>query len=225
MKFLHFTLFLLVYSLLASAQGKTDLQRQKLKGSVKTLTEYEYEVIVDKKEAQKGSLRWKSVSNFDKDGKQVGFATYSADNALLSKSVYNFNDSGRLLDVKRYRADGGLNVKVIYKYDAKGNILEEENFDASGTMFMKGVNKYDVRDNRIVYDRFNQFGHLFLKSNYKFDKAGHEIQEREYDSHEALKYATTFEYSNFDKQGNWLQKITYKNDEPKIITEREIEYE
>jgi len=90
---------------------------------------------------------------------------------------------------------------------------------------MKGSGKHDLKGNRITYDRFDMNGHLFLKSNFKYDKNGDPIEEREYDSHSSLQFTTTFEYSNYDKNGNWLNKIMYKNKKPRSIYEREIEYQ
>src|SRR4051812_20795883 len=105
--------FLLCLSIHSYAQVKNDLQRQNLKGKIKTLTEYEYQLAPDRKD----SLKWKAISNFDEKGNIIGFATYSEDQQILSRSVYNYNDSGRLVDVQRFRADGILNAKTIYKYD------------------------------------------------------------------------------------------------------------
>jgi hypothetical protein len=75
-----------------------------------------------------------------------------------------------------------------------------------------------------VYDRYNQYGHLFLKSNIKYDKKGNEIEEREYDSHQALQFSTTHEYSKYDNHGNWQVRTTYKNKVPRTIVERELTY-
>jgi hypothetical protein len=47
---------------------------------------------------------------------------------------------------------------------------------------------------------------------------------KEYDSHHGLKFSYTYEYSNFDKQGNWLSRASFKNDQPASVTERKIEY-
>ncbi len=224
---MRFTLILLlsiVCSLHAGAQAKNDLKREKLMGEVKTVTENEYTVIPDAKEAIKDALKMKSVCKYNSDGNRTEFVTYSPAGEVLSRSVYTYNDSGLLVDVKRYRGDGGLNVRTTYKYDKLGNESEENDFDPSGTLFMTGKGKFDLNGNRIVYDRHDQTGHLFLKSNYKFDKKGNEIQEREYDSHASLQYTTTFEYGNYDKKGNWQWKATYKNDIPRSITEREIGY-
>ncbi|GAA4467289.1 hypothetical protein GCM10023093_22900 [Nemorincola caseinilytica] len=218
------TILLAILSLTAvHAQVKNDLKRLKLRGDVKTVTEYEYAVPADSKEAIKGDLRSKSISKFS-NGYRTEFATYSPKGDLLSRSVYNYNDSGRLVDVKRYRGDGGLNVTTVYTYDKAGNETEESNYDPSGMLFMTGKSTYDLNGNRIVYNRYNQFGHLFLRSNIKYDKKGNEVQEREFDSHESLQFVTTYGYDGYDKQGNWLQRVTLKNDVPRTIIERELTY-
>jgi len=221
------TIFLLLLTctgIFAHAQVKNDLKRQKLKGNVKSVTEYEYSAVPDAKEALKDGLRMKSICKYNADGNRTEFTTYSADGKLQSRSVYNYNDSGILVDVKRYRGDGGLNVTTTYTYDKLGNESEEHNYDPSGAMFMAGKGRYDLNGNRITYDRYDMTGHLFLKSNLRYDRNGNETEEREYDSHESLQFTTTFEYDNYDKQGNWLWKATYKNDVPRTVVEREIEY-
>lgn len=208
----------------ALAQVKTDLKRYKLKGSVRTVTEYEYTVVPEAKEALKDALRMKSVYKYNDNGNRTEFVTYSPDGTVMSRSVYNYNDSGRLIDVKRYRGDGGLNVTTTFVYDKLGNEAEENNYDPSGTLFMNGKGKYDLNGNRIVFDRFDAIGHLFLKSNIKYDRNGNELEEREYDSHASLQFSTTYEHGNYDKSGNWLWRAVYKNDNPRSVTEREIEY-
>lgn len=218
---------LLVVSLVSfgvGAQVKNDLKRQKLKGEVKSVTEYEYSVLPDSKEAIKDTLKMKSVCRYNADGNRTEFTTYAPNGTVMSRSVFNYNDSGILIDVKRYRGDGGLNVTTTYVYDKAGNETEENNTDPSGTLFMKGKSKYDLNGNRIVYDRHDVTGHLFLKSNIKYDRKGNETEEREYDSHASLQFTTTFEHGNYDKKDNWLWKATYKNKVPRTVTEREIEY-
>ena len=81
-----------------------------------------------------------------------------------------------------------------------------------------------MKGNPITRDSYNEFGALFLKCNNKFDAKGNEIETREYDSHHGLRFVTTYDYEHNDKQGNWLKKVTYKNDEPAAVTEREITY-
>lgn len=212
------------FAVSASAQVKNDLKRWKLKGPVKTVTEYEYSVNAAAKEAVKDVLKVKSVCRYNDEGNRVDFVTYSADGAMLSRSVYNYNDSGRLVDVKRYRGDGGLNVTTTYVYDKLGNEAEENNYDPSGTLFMTGKGKYDLNGNRIVFDRYDGKGHLFLKSNFRYDRNGNETEEREYDSHSSLQFTTTYEHGNYDKSGNWTFKAVYKNNKPRSVFEREIEY-
>ncbi len=223
MRILSFILLLFCFYP-AMSQVKNDLKREKLKGGAKTVTELEYTVVPEAKEAIKDVLKMKSVCTYNADGNRTEFVTYSPEGAVQSRSVYAYNDSGILVNVKRYRADGGLNVTTTYKYDKLGNEAEENNYDPSGALFMTGKGRYDLNGNRITYDRHDGTGHLFLKSNLRYDKNGNPTQEREYDSHESLQFSTTYEYGNYDKSGNWLWRATYKNDKPRSITEREIAY-
>jgi hypothetical protein len=224
MRSFSFLLLLTLCTQMLFAQAKNDLKRQKLKGKVKSVTEYEYTPVPDSKEAIKDVLKMKSVTTYNDEGNRIEFITYSPEGEVQSRSIYNYNDSGVLIDVKRYRGDGGLNVTTTYKYDKAGNEAEESNADPSGAVFMTAKGKFDLNGNRIVYDRYDQIGHLFLKSNVRFDRKGNEIQEREYDSHSSLQFTTTHEYGNYDKNGNWLWKATFKNDVPRSVTEREIKY-
>jgi hypothetical protein len=208
-------LLLLATSILANAQVKNDLARQRLKGKIKMLTESDYD-------AGSGGLVSKNISRYDDNGNLLDFYSYGPDNALLSKSIYNYNDSGKLVDVKRYKGDGTYNTRTAYKYDLKGNEVEEDNYDASGILFMKARSLYNGNGTLRVCDRFNEYGILFLKSNYKNDDDGNQVEDKQYDSHHGLKFKTTYDYENFDANGNWLKRTTYKNDKPVTLTTREI---
>jgi antitoxin component YwqK of YwqJK toxin-antitoxin module len=215
-------LLLCAFFPLCAQQAKNDLRRQKLRGSVSMLTEYEYAAVPGSSTTEKGELKTKSVWTYNNVGNCIKFETFSAAGKLMSQSVFVHADTGT--EVKRYRGDGGLNVTTNYKYDKAGNESQESNYDPTGTLFMTAKSKFDLNGNRIVYDRHDQYGHLFLRSNIRYDKRGNEIQEREFDSHESLQYTTTYEYQGYDKEGNWLKRVMLKNNEPRTITEREITY-
>ena len=89
---------------------------------------------------------------------------------------------------------------------------------------MTAKSRYDMKGNQVVKDCLNEFGILYLKTNYQYDKKGHDIEEKEYDSHHGLKFTTSYEYQNTDKNGNWRKRITYKNDNQYTVTIREFEY-
>ena len=110
----HTRLLLIVLTMLvssiSSAQVSNDLSRQKLKGKITTLTEYEYSASGD-------SLISSSISKFDAKGMQLSYSTYSASKAFLSQSVFVYNDSGRLLAIERHKDDGTLIVRTKCSYD------------------------------------------------------------------------------------------------------------
>ncbi len=195
--------------------AKNDLERQRLKGSIGTITEYE-------RDAKSNDVITKNISKYDSRGDQLDLYSYDKDNALLSKSLFTYNDSGRLIDIKRYKGDGTLNVRTTCKYDARGFQIEEDNYDGSGMLFMKSVYTFNGNGTPRVLDRFNEFGILFLKSNFKYDDDHNEIEEKQYDSHHGLKFSITYDYDGFDVNGNWTKRTMNKNDDPAIVIEREF---
>jgi len=212
------TLLFLLCSLHAFTQTKNDLERQKLKGEIKSVTEKEYNATED-------SLMWISIGHFNDTGNQVDFYTYSPDNKMTSKSIFDYDDTtDKLIDVKRYKADGSINVRTIRKFDIKGNLVEENNFDPQNILFMTARSRYDMKGNQMVKDCFDEYGILYLKTNFQYDKKDRDIEEKEYDSHHGLKFTTSYDYESTDKNGNWRKRITYKNDNRYTVTIREFEY-
>lgn len=220
MKKLVVMVMLIVMALSTSAQVMNELERQRLKGKIRAITEYEYDLAA----GGSRTLRWKTITAYNSSGNQLSFTSLSAEERVLSRSVFMYDSTGAVGEELRNREDGSLIVKVKYVYDDHGYKTEETNYDVSGTLFMKSIPRYDKKHNRNILDSYNEFGGIFLKSVYKFDQNGHEIEKKEYDSHHGLKFRTTYQYSKFDKTGNWQERTLLKNGEPAAITVREIQY-
>lgn len=58
---------------------------------------------------------------------------------------------------------------------------------------------------------------------YKYNENGNKIEANLYSSDAVLYSKETFKYE-YDKIGNWINKISFNNNEPIKITERVIEY-
>lgn len=57
----------------------------------------------------------------------------------------------------------------------------------------------------------------------KYDEKGNKIESNEYNSDGSLYSKWTYKYE-FDKQGNWIKRIDFKDEIPEFILEREYEY-
>ena len=88
---------------------------------------------------------------------------------------------------------------------------------------IKWIIKRDDKGNEIEENKYNTQGKLDLKFTWKRDDNSNVIEENIYSADGKLDHKTTFKYE-FDEKGNWIKKITFKNQIPKSIEEREFEY-
>lgn len=154
----------------------------------------------------------------------------------------------------RYNKSGEIKAKIFtdilkdttvwienYKYDKNNKLKEVGVTNVNGDL--KTLYKYDDAGNKV--ERYYHWGHV----NCKFDSLGREIEKKVYDKNDRLSYKwiqkyegdylkeefsidpqgnetnrTTYEYSNFDEKGNWLQKKFYEEGEVSGVVIREIEY-
>jgi hypothetical protein len=115
----------------------------------------------------------------------------------------------------------------------KGNVsfVEKTEYEAvykfgeiqNGRLKRKNTYKYDDKGNEIEKNFYNSSGSLGNKSTYKYDDKGNLIEENSYYSDGSLESKETYMYE-FDKMGNWIKRVSFKEDKPDVITERVIEY-
>ena len=108
-------------------------------------------------------------------------------------------------------------------YDKKGNIIEWNSYNSDGRLQYKYTYKYDKKGNKIEFNSYDSDGRLGGKYTYKYDEKGNKIEENSYDSDGRLDPKWTYKYE-FDKQGNWINRIDFKNAIPTNFVEREYEY-
>ena len=113
---------------------------------------------------------------------------------MFIKDVWKYDDSGNKVDRRRYNSNGSLNKDHEWKFDDVGNEIEH----------------------CFYFD-----GETQSKTIYKFDVDGNVIEKKWYEK--SVIPEKSFSYYN-DRNGNWMKKIEFFNDEPNSITIREIEY-
>ncbi|HUM50798.1 MAG TPA: hypothetical protein PK431_03245 [Chitinophagales bacterium] len=200
-----------------------------------------------------GNLYSKTITKYDKNGKEIESNIYDSDDNIESKSINKYDEKGNKIE-NYYYNNGSLVSKEICKYDNRGNIIESDKYLSSNELFgldkrhIKYMYKYDTKNRKIEYNSisYKSDGSIDEQNieKYKYDDKENIIEEYELTNYnikesEAHKYTQSFldivkENNNkifitkykytFDKYGNWITKIQFKNDFPKIITERQIEY-
>ncbi len=207
-----------------SKKSKNFLVTENLKGKVKTMTETFYPIEEKDGKFEQGKMWFKACYKVDEAGKKTEWVELNADSTVRWKAISKYGAGNREEECDGYKPDGSLDWKSVYKYDENGNKIEEEETNAGGVKNYKIVfvyNQQGVRTERYFY---TADGALYSKSAYVFDNAGNLQEEDVYDKDGTLKTKTVSKYDNLDKAGNWLRQVQYANDNPAMVSEREISY-
>ena len=166
------------------------------------------------------------------------------------KSIYKYNNYGKLIDNISY--NGKLELKFSGEtktiYNEKGAKIKEEFYNYAGILDEYKTFEYDTRGNEIGIKWYMQ-NDLVNITNKKYDEYSNEIESVtispltnneykrlfKYDSNNNIiekvirdsEYKTddiyTYYYA-YDKNENWINKTTSKNDKITSIIERKYEY-
>jgi hypothetical protein len=247
-------LFLILLSfLLFSCEGrahKNGLENEKLKGKVKVNTTRCYSVKIESGKPVKDSLTrqysnkynvegnisdgdilnmygktiGKSISKYDDKGTLLEIGLYKTDGSLISITKYKYNDQGQMIEQNGY-SDDKLTYAISYKYDSSGFKVEENSsFSANNSANQKLLFTYDSRGNEIKSVAMKDDKKSNYSFTYGYNDSDNVVSENFYDANGNMLTWSSYKYLEYDKAGNWIKRIKFKNDEPVEITEREIEY-
>ena len=201
-----------------------------------------------------GELEYNWKYKYDDNGNLIELNMYIKDGELFSKSLLKYDDDGNQIELNDYNKDGELENNWKYKYDDDGNMIEkifyDKNlkedtkytfkYDDNGNMIERGIYyeiqfplkitvskyKYDDKGNRIEWESYNESGELENEGKYKYDDYGnliHSSQRRNYRTF-AGEWVNKIYVLEYDSKGNAIKSISYEDDKPYQIKEREIEY-
>lgn len=210
-----------------SAQNKkqTDLEKDGLKGKVKSISINHYNAI-DKFGRISKSIKLNSDSiegdifiKYNNDGFKTDLITckksYEFDNESKAEKMfiesYNFkyDNQGNNIETYCYKADKTLNYKEIHLYNENGNEIESSSYESDGNLSTKRVCKYDKNGNIIESSSYKSDGDLSSKLIFKNDEKGNKIELDSYSSDGSLNYKFVYEY---DYKGNRIRWESYDSD-------------
>lgn len=158
---------------------------------------------------------------------------------------YEYNDIDSLIKITTIVNGKEFNFEA-YEYDEMGNRIKK-------TVSDQEIHTYDTLGNRLTYKQFNDSGDLIVeeRTNYTY-KNDEKLEEWKqfngegevlgqsltlFDKHGNLtKYQSTIELDymkiesshiyeyQYDKEGNWINKIQFMDGKPLTLTERKIDY-
>lgn len=188
-------------------------------------------------------LDYKTVFDYDEKDRLIQSIKYTIykdlDSSLASKDTFSYDLGKKTITLDHYTSRGILKGKTIWKEGT----LEMNSYDPNGTVMMRNIQKLNKNEQPISQERFIVNNKFKGKSTWKYTKKkvllksyneGGKLTYRsiqKLDAYEniiswnfpASKKETIYKYK-YDKQNNWVQKITYKKGKEYSKVERTIEY-
>lgn len=191
---------------------------QKSFNDVKKLIEqYDYDYGKRKcvhSEFEEEKLVRKTYSLLDIKGYVVNSLVYNADSMLLGKETFSYFDNGKVKNHLIYFADT-VTLAEEYTYNVKEEVICHIKYDMGNNIISETYTKY-ANDNKTVIEETkkekNMDGYIQKCSHtYEYNDKGLLVKETNICTCDESKYGDeettiTYEYSDFDKYGNWTKK-------------------
>lgn len=225
---------------------ETDLEKLSLNGKVKCTKTTLYSGIEKGNKLRKGKEISYVEHFFSSEGNSLQKFIY-VDKKPNVKQEFIYNDKGILIEKKYYFLEI-LIESIEYKYDQKGNEIEAIAFDTQRRKKSIFTTQYNEQNKKISQQRYDGNMKFLQKTDYFYDAQFHLVKEILYNEKGKIEAETRlrrdkngniFEYLldwkdvkkgqdkfiyKLDKNGNWIEKLEYKNGKIYTIAEREIEY-
>jgi hypothetical protein len=214
----------LVYNDESLSEGSWQSRERRLNDNYKVISKYNNNNNLVEREMYNfyGVLNSKETYKYNEIGKLIEIDVITGVDSILTKETYKYDIKGNLIERDGITDNNLHHTKEINKYDNKGNLVENDWISSDGSLVFKWIFKYDNKKKLIerknIYDK-----EILLRQTYKYDNNGNEIEKNLYDPRNNRHTMETFKYE-FDKMGNWIKRIDFKNDTPKFLIEREIKY-
>ncbi len=135
-----------------------------------------------------------------------------------------FDLRGNIIELNEYIPWDTLQRREVCKYDDKDNMIEKRGYLPNGKMIFKYTFQYNASGNMTEMDSYKADSTLELKEEMKYDDKGNKISDTRVMADGIKNFDWRFEFKEFDKEGNWIKEISYRDNKPEAITERLLEY-
>lgn len=196
------------------SQNKNDLQKDALKGQVKSTTETVYNIV----DGQKGGIYSKNITIYNAGGNRLEKVRYGSDGSLKSKYTYRYDDIGNQIEELYTLADGKQSSKINYTFNDKGQVIKSEHYGPNNEYFVYGVlDRTDITYNEQgkpikIYNHSgdaNWNRHVLKSSNLTYDAKGNMIAK--IDTIDDGKQIEKFTYT-YDDNGNMISSAEFMED-------------
>lgn len=151
----------------------------------------------------------KQLYKYDSDGRLVEKETYEADESQSTKWLYRYDDRGNEKEMSYY-IQGVLKARYVYETDEKGNKFKTVAFKSDGSLEFTTVDQFDRHNRRVESVTYTPAGKIDRRQAYKYNEAGY-VVELLVHNNEGIMIDRQVSAYEFDKKGNWVQRVTAKS--------------
>jgi hypothetical protein len=221
---LSFILLLTINSIYSQVNQKSDINKFKLNGLVKSIEQRAFRGIQKFGEAISGNeftdvYDFNVRIEFDTNGKIISIINLAYEETSYDGRMYYTFVNGN----QKVMIDGYYHPEEIYKYDQDNNMIEEKHYNDDGSLHFKVIYKYDNLYNLIETRCYDRNGVLESIEKSKYDSFGNVTEVKQFMPSINKTTIETIIYS-FDKNNNWVKKIRTYEGELYAIIERKIIY-
>lgn len=163
------------------------------------------------------------------------FEESSREEDICLRLYKSYDENGNLVKDMTYDSNCNwdknlVNLREIYicEYDSNGNLLKEQKKDyrvGEGKSSIELIHKYDneglKKGTNLIYDLRGMTVNIITNFVRDENRKIIEIIENQKTPYNKIKYSEKFEYDNYN---NILKIFFFKNDKPKYLIERQLEY-
>ena len=226
-------LLFVCFSLAANAQNvqekdKNDLEKDKIKGKVKSMSVTGFTVVRRDGKLQKGRTIHTALSNYNDKGFLLESTSSSGDDTVqneyihfkATKSLFHYDNNGTLVSNSHYDGNGSMEDSASYKVDSKGNRIDWNTYKGDGSLEWNYNREYDIKGNLIESNEY-YLGALKTRHTYKYDDKSNVIEENTYEGDGRLKLKELFKYddnrnvteiTDYNQTGVFKARYTYAYD-------------
>jgi hypothetical protein len=171
-----------------------------------------------------GNIEHRRVFTTDNNGNIITMLHFDANDSLFANFFYRYNENDYEIEAYRYTSTDSLIYKTVSNYDKNGKLIESLNYGADEHLTSKTLYQYDNLGNRIESATYNSDENLLERTINQYNEQGLVIEVNIFNSKDNSNTKTIYKYEKYDKNGNWIERIEYKDDVVVKISERQIEY-
>lgn len=170
---------------------------------------------------EKGNLERCENKVVGKNEKLLRKEDYMRVKGPYRKMVYTYDEKGNKTCETIYDIHGSRSV--VYTCDGKGNITGHKFLNEEGKTEKCLTYSYDERKNPVECQQFDGDGNLQSRIVFKYDINNLLTEETEFAPDGSVRNTIRYVYE-YDSHNNWIRQITFRNEVPLRIAEREIAY-